>query len=50
MNNHEGGPEVYLRGAFAFALLGLIVINLGLILSVWAGIRRCYFSLERAPL
>jgi hypothetical protein len=31
MNNHEGGPEVYWRGAFAFALLGLIVINLGMI-------------------
>jgi hypothetical protein len=31
MNNHEGRPEVYWRGAFAFALLGLIVFNLGMI-------------------
>jgi hypothetical protein len=31
MNKQEGGPEVYWRGAFAFALFGLIVINLGMI-------------------
>jgi hypothetical protein len=31
VNNQEGGPEVYWRSAFAFALLGLIVINLGMI-------------------
>jgi hypothetical protein len=31
MNKQESGPEVYWRGAFAFALFGLIVINLGMI-------------------
>jgi hypothetical protein len=31
MNNQEGGPRVFWRGAFAFVLLGLIVINLGMI-------------------
>jgi hypothetical protein len=31
MNDQEGGPELYWRGAFAFALLGLILINLGMI-------------------
>jgi len=31
MNKQEGGPQVLWRGAFALALLGLIVINLGTI-------------------
>jgi hypothetical protein len=31
MNKQEGGPEVYWRGTFGFALLGLIVIDLGMI-------------------
>jgi hypothetical protein len=31
MANQQDGPEVYWRGAFSFALLGLIVINLGMI-------------------
>ncbi|MCU1253240.1 MAG: hypothetical protein JWQ49_6269 [Edaphobacter sp.] len=31
MNNQKGGPEVYWRGSFAFALLGLIILNLGMI-------------------
>ena len=31
MNNQKAGPEVHWRGRFAFALIGLIVINLGMI-------------------
>jgi hypothetical protein len=31
MNNQKSGLEGYWRGAFAFALLGLIVLNLGMI-------------------